>query len=153
MVYCDYVLEHVEKPIEFLAEIYRVLKPGSSFLFRTPNVYHYVSTISSMTPHAVHTIIANRARGCAEEAHAPYPTHYRMNRRSTLRRLGQEAGFVEIELRMIECDPAYLEFHPIPFFAGLAYERLVNSHTVFSGLRANIFGRFVKPEHQRNATV
>jgi ubiquinone/menaquinone biosynthesis C-methylase UbiE len=36
MVYSDYVLEHVAAPEEFLAEVFRVLKPGGAFYFRTP---------------------------------------------------------------------------------------------------------------------
>jgi SAM-dependent methyltransferase len=144
LAYSDYVLEHVERPQEFLAEVFRVLKPASSFIFRTPNIGHYVSLISLLTPHSLHKIIAKPARGLSEDAQAPWPTYYRMNSRSKLRRLAQEAGFSDVELRMVEANPSYLEFHAVPFLMGVAYERLVNSHPRLSGLRANIFGRFVK---------
>src|SRR5262245_3885502 len=51
IAFSDYVLEHVEFPEPFLNEVYRILKPGGSFFFRTPNRYHYVSLISQCTPH------------------------------------------------------------------------------------------------------
>jgi SAM-dependent methyltransferase len=146
LAYSDYVLEHVERPKEFLAEVLRVLKPGGSFLFRTPNIVHYVGLISLLTPHSVHKLIANPVRGLCKDAHDPWPTFYRMNSRPKLRRLAREAGFTGVELRMIEANPSYLEFHPVPFLLGVAYERVVNSHPWLSGLRANIFGRFLKSE-------
>lgn len=144
LVYSDYVLEHVEKPEEFLAEVFRLLKPGGNFFFRTPNIFHYVSLVTVGTPHSFHELIANRIRGLPKDAHEPYPTFHRMNSRLRLNRLALEAGFKEIELRMIECNPSYLEFHAVPFLIGVAYERFVNSHKAFSELRANIFGRFRK---------
>lgn len=146
LIYSDYVLEHVEKPKEFLSEVYRLLKPGCSFYFRTPNIFHYVGLVSACTPHSVHDFVANPVRGLPKDAHKPWPTYYRMNRRSRLERLAHEAGFAEIELRFIEPNPSYLEFHVIPFMVGVAYERFVNSHSAFSGLRANILGRFKKGE-------
>ncbi len=145
IVYSDYVLEHVEKPLEFLSEVHRVLKPGCSFFFRTPNVFHYVGIISAVTPHGFHEALANLVRGYDEGAHEPWPAFYRMNSRPVLKRLAKATGFHEVELRMIECNPAYLEFHALPFYLGVGYERLVNSHRIFSGMRANILGRFTKP--------
>jgi SAM-dependent methyltransferase len=145
LVYSDFVLEHVENPRQLLTEIYRLLVPGGVFLFRTPNKYHYVTMISSLTSQSFHEKVANPVRGLADDAHDPWPTFYRMNTRSQLRKLAAAAGFVDVELRMTECEPSYLQFHPIPFLAGVAYERLVNATSLFEGMRVNIVGRFVKP--------
>ena len=144
LVVSDYVLEHVEHPAAFLAEVHRVLKPGGSFFFRTPNLFHYVALISRATPHWVHAMLANRMRNLPADAHEPWPTFYRMNTRRALSRLARQAGFQEAELQMIECEPMYLTFHALPFLAGVAYERIVNSSDLFAGWRANIFGRLVK---------
>jgi SAM-dependent methyltransferase len=144
LVFSDYVLEHVEHPGIFLSEVHRVLNAGSSFFFRTPNIYHYVAVISRVTPHAFHEAIANRIRGLSAEAYDPYPTFYRLNSRPAIREAAATAGFRTIDLQMVECWPSYLVFHSVPFLIGVAYERLVNSSEAYSGLRANIFGQLIK---------
>lgn len=144
LVLSDYVLEHVEKPEAFLAEVCRVLKPSGSFFFRTPNKYHYVSLIARFSPHSVHQLLANRVRGLGEEAHEPYPTFYRVNTRSELERIARQAGFRSIELRLWEAEPSYMQFNAAAFLAGVAYERLVNHLSMLAELRANILGRFVR---------
>jgi hypothetical protein len=92
----------------------------------------------------MHTMLANRMRGLPAEAHEPWPTFYRMNCRRAIRQAAIKAGFREIDLLMVEGHPSYLMFHIVPFMAGVAYERLVNSIELLASLRANIFGRLVK---------
>jgi SAM-dependent methyltransferase len=140
-VYSDWTLEHVALPTPFLAEICRVLKPGASFWFRTVNRLHYVTVVSAMTPHWFHALVANRARALPSETHEPWPTRYRMNRESTLRRYLSQAGFRGIEIRMIEPEPCYMLFHPIPFVAGVGYERLVNRSEAMRPFRQVVLGR------------
>lgn len=144
VVLSDFVLEHVQNPAIFMKEACRVCKKGGSFFFRTPNKYHYVSLVARSTPHRFHVMIANRARNLNEDAHEPWPTFHRLNSRTEIRRMAQDVGFSDCELRMIEAEPSYLMFHPLPFLAGVAYERLVNSSNLLSGWRANIFGRLIK---------
>lgn len=144
IVLSDYVLEHVEHPEQFLREVCRVLKPSGAFFFRTPNLYHYVSLIARFTPHYVHLLLANRMRGLNQESHEPWPTYHRLNTPRRIRYYAQRAGFTRSELRLIESEPSYLLFHPVPFLFGLAYERAVNCSRALAILRANIFGRLVK---------
>lgn len=134
----------MEFPEAFLAEVYRVLKPGGVYLFRTPNVYHYVTLGSKMLPHALHKLFANKMRELDDDAHEPWPTFYRMNSKRRLSALAQDCGFSRHEFRMHEAEPSYLMFHPVPFYFGLGYERLVNSTDVLAGLRVAILGKFVK---------
>ena len=55
----NYVVEHVRDPTMHLSEIHRVLKPGGAYVFRTPNLWHYVALVSLLTPHSFHVLAAN----------------------------------------------------------------------------------------------
>jgi SAM-dependent methyltransferase len=143
-VYSDWTLEHVDDPAPFLAEIYRVLKPGGSFWFRTVNRLHYVTVVSAMTPHWFHALVANRARTLPSDTHEPWPTRYRLNHKATLRRRLHRAGFQGVEIRMIEPEPCYMAFHPFPFMAGVGYERLVNRFEATRAFRQIVLGRALR---------
>jgi SAM-dependent methyltransferase len=140
----DFTFEHVEDPVGFLSEAQRVLRPGGSFFFRTPNRRHYVATISRMTPHWFHLLIANRARNLPADAHDPWPTFYRLNDPDIIRRAASSAGFSDVEVRMFEAEPSYLVFATVPFLAGVAWERITNRFERLAPLRASIFGRLVR---------
>ena len=52
----NYVVEHVENTREHLSEISRVLAPGGAYIFRTPNLYHYVGLAAHFTPHRFRSV-------------------------------------------------------------------------------------------------
>jgi SAM-dependent methyltransferase len=144
LAFSDYVFEHVEHPERFLKEAARVLKPGAPFFFRTPNRLHYVALLASATPHWFHILVANAARGLPRGAHEPWRTFYRLNTATRIERVAVLAGFSKVETRLFEPEPSYLMFHPVPFLAGVGYERTVNRFEGLAGLRANIFGKLVR---------
>ena len=135
----NYVAEHVTDPASHLREVHRVLKPGSPYLLRTPNRYHYVALVSAVTPHWFHLLIANRLRALDREAHEPYPTVYRMNSESVLRALASRTGFEVELLRHVEKEPSYGMASRVLFLAGMLYERTVNASELLGSLRANLF--------------
>ncbi len=145
-VVSNYVLEHVAAPQAHLREVYRVLKPGGCYIFRTPNLYHYVSLIARATPHWVHMGLVHRLDGrVSGERHDPYPTFHRMNSRQKIRQFAASIGFTVEELRMVEKEPSYgMVARPV-FLLFMSYERIVNSTDALAGLRANIFGVLSKP--------
>lgn len=124
--YSDWTVEHVEKPVQFLQEVQRVLKPGGEFFIRTTNRGHYVTMVSAHTPHWFHKLIANRVRDLTSEDHEPWPTYYRMNSPAAVGRNLRAAGFEQIGIELIEPYPVYLAFNPLAFRVGIAYERVVN---------------------------
>ncbi len=144
LIYSDFVIEHVEYPREFLTEILRMLKPGGKFFFRTPNLFHYVSMISWLTPQSFHEFIANRIRQLPEDAHEPWPTFYRLNTRAAIESESRSVGFSSIDIEFIEPNPSYLQFHPVPLLLGVAYERTVNATNLLSCFRSNIIGTLAK---------
>lgn len=140
----NFVLEHVEDPQTHFREIARVLAPGGIYCFRTPNLWHYVAFVSRVLPHSFHLKYANRLRNREAGAHDPYPTFYRSNTRKAIKYLARKARLEIVELRMIEKEPSYAKSSALLFWPLLCYERAVNSHPMFQGLRANILGVLVK---------
>ena len=136
----DWVLEHVEDPEAHFKEVARVLRPGGVYCFRTPNLFHYVTMGSRVSPHFLHLAAANRLRGRGIEAHEPYPTFYRANTKRRLNHLIKEAGLDTNLVQLMEPEPAYGRLHALLFYPMMAYERVVNSTKLLSGLRIIIFG-------------
>ena len=142
IVYCDYVMEHLEHPVEFMREIRRVLKPGGVFFFRTPNIFHYVPIATRMIPRRWHDRLSKGLRNLSKEDDKTYPTFYAFNSRSMIYKAALSAGFRQdcITLQWVECEPSYLLFSWPTFIAGLVYERVVNASSLLKYFRSNIFG-------------
>jgi SAM-dependent methyltransferase len=143
VVYSSYVLEHVERPAELMAEASRILKPGGTFIARTPNRWHYVPIIGSLTPHWFH-VLAGKLRG--QHSSDTFPTYYRMNTRRVIERHATESGFSDITISMHEGQPMYLRFLGATYLVGLAFERLVNSTQLLERLRVEIICELKKSD-------
>jgi SAM-dependent methyltransferase len=129
VVFADNVMEHIAEPKTAYAEIARVLKPGGIFLFKTPNLWHYMPAIARFTPLWFHRFY-NRVRGRAQID--TFPTLYRSNTEKTVHRLARMNGFRDSSTDLIEGRPEYLRLTVLTYIVGLLYERLVNA---FEGLR------------------
>ena len=136
----NWVLEHVEHPEAHFKEVARVLRPGGVYCFRTPNLFHYVTIGSRLTPHSIHLAAANRLRGRGSDAHDPYQTFYRANTRHRLDRLIQDSGLETNLLQLMEPEPSYGRLHAALFYPMMMYERIVNSTKFLSNFRIIIFG-------------
>jgi SAM-dependent methyltransferase len=141
----NYVLEHVENPRLHFAEIARVLRPGAPYLFRTPNIFHYVALVSRLLPHVAHVRLSKRLRGMTSEDHDPWVTFYRANSARAVCSLARAVGLDVVELRMVEKEPSYGRASAVVFYPMMLYERVVNSAELFAPMRANIFGVVRRP--------
>lgn len=141
LVLCCSVLEHVEQPEPLLREIRRVLKPGGRFFAKTPNRFHYMPLIASVTPTWFHRTY-NRWRG--REEVDTFPTRYRLNSRSAVARHAAAAGLESERLWTVEGRPEYLRLTPPTYLAGYLYERAVNGLRL-DALKGVLFIRLRKP--------
>lgn len=139
LIYADYLLEHIRQPEAFVEEVSRVLKKGGFFIFRTPNLYHYVPLIAKVMPELLKSVLANYI-----SKNRALPAFYKMNTAGELKRLFLKKGFSVERVQMIEKEPAYLMFNNLAFLAGVLYERTVNLGERLSFLRSNIIGVFKK---------
>jgi SAM-dependent methyltransferase len=140
LVFSKYVFEHLDRPVEVLRELRRVLKPGGHLLIHTPNRWHYVALGATVTPMRFH-VWFNERRGRVQED--TFPTRYRINDERSIRRLASSARFSVEYVDLIETKPDYLMFHPLAYRAGIAYERLVNSTERLARFRVQLIADLV----------
>ncbi len=142
LVFADNVLEHLDDPDPVLREIARVLKPGGRFLAKTPNRTHYMTLIARLTPISFHRLI-NRLRG-RPSTHT-FPTRYRLNSPTAVRRSAERSGLQVVCIELIEGRPEYLRFNPLTYVFGWIYERMVNSTKRLANLRILLLVELQKP--------
>ncbi len=94
LVTANMVVEHVPDPESFLADVYRVLRPGGRFLFHTTNYSYYLAFLASLTPDTLKKRIVFLLEGRNEED--VFPTRYRLNTRRQIQRLA-EGSRLEVE--------------------------------------------------------
>lgn len=141
MIISRSVIEHLEDPPAVFREFFRVLRPNGKVIIVTPNKYDYVSVIASLTPYWLHRALVSRIfRVPADDV---FPTLYRANTMSALRKGLISAGLKESAMDTINHYPAYLMFSPMLFRLGVLYERLT-SVKAFRSLRGSILCVFEK---------
>ena len=141
LVFCDNVFEHLAEPQQVFLEVARVLKSHGVFMFKTPNKWHYMPAIASVTPHWFHQFI-NYLRGRAEVD--TFPTLYRANTKGDVKKLAAETGFDVTCIRRIEGRPEYLRISALLYPVGLIYERIVNSSAMMEPFRILLIGSLRK---------
>lgn len=135
----NYVVEHLTDPIAHLMEVNRVLRPSGTYIFRTPNLFHYVALVSRYSPHWFHLLVANRLRNLPIESHQPFSTIYKMNTANAINLLSKNTGFIVDLVRMVEKEPSYGMSSRALFLLFMLYERIVNCSERLSIFRSNIF--------------
>jgi SAM-dependent methyltransferase len=141
MVISRSVVEHLEDPPQAFREFCRVLRPGGKLVIVTPNKYDYVSMIAALTPYGLHRVLVSKIFQVPEDD--VFPTLYRANSLSSIRKALISSGFIQKEIGTINHYPAYLMFSPMLFRLGILYERLT-SIDLLRSLRGSILCVFEK---------
>lgn len=111
VIYAHYVVEHVADPVAFLRKAFRILRPGGSLLFITPNERHYFVKVARV-------VAALRLEGTLlkyinkKAAIAHYPTRYLLNDGSAIEAAARNAGFRRSEFAYFEHGDIRDYFHP-----------------------------------------
>ena len=136
VVFHYYVAEHFAAPMACHREIARVLKPAGLLLFQTSSRYWYPMLAAQVTPQSFHEFYVRRF-GSGRIEKEVFPTYYRFNDESTIRKQLKNCGFAcELEHRSVA--PGYLRFSRLSFLLGVLYERTIEKR--FSALRGVIIG-------------
>ena len=85
------VVEHIEDPLPFLCEWYRVLAPNGRLLLITPNLAHYLVFGASILPRRARSVIARLTD--ERQENDIFPTYYRLNTMAQVRRYAIKCGF------------------------------------------------------------
>jgi ubiquinone/menaquinone biosynthesis C-methylase UbiE len=120
LITCNMVVEHLPAPMPIFQEASRVLAPGGALMVHTPNTRNYLVFANilakKLLPRSVVLALVNDGRATDDI----YPTYYRANNASTLRKLGQSVNLRPDSVRFLT--------HPQPysgFFAPAAFLELL----------------------------
>lgn len=144
-VFAIYVLEHVANDVGFLQTVARVLKPGGSFYFITPNGDHYFAAISGILARiGLQEQVLRLIRPGQLVGKYHYPAMYRLNTAAKLRRMGKSMGFDGVEFRYSERFDEFACYFPGPTKVfPWGWEKMVQALGT-EQLLGNLMGRLTK---------
>ena len=111
LVTANMVLEHVAEPAALFSEASRVLKPGGTLLFHTPNVRGYTTMLTRVVPER---FLAPFAKWLLKrDAADVYRTYYRSNSRLVIDHLAARSGFEIETFRFVQSSPQFVRVPPL----------------------------------------
>ncbi len=146
VLYSIYVFEHVVDEERFIAAASRILRPGGSMYFITPNGHHYFAFLARLFSHLRiqrHVLEMVKDKELVESYH--YPAVYRLNKPKDIERIGRKHGFEFFEYRYCELYREIANYFPGPLkvFPWL-WEEAVKA-TGREDRLLNLMGRMIKP--------
>jgi ubiquinone/menaquinone biosynthesis C-methylase UbiE len=146
LVFCEYVVEHLENPLAAFREIQRVLKPGGRILVLTPNLYSYKVIAAACTPHRFHIWMGRIRFGRGQEADM-YPTLYRCNTVRGFRRLARQTGLEVAAVDLVTTGPTWFEKFPVLFEIFDVFHRGIERVELLRQLRCDLIVELCNPDH------
>lgn len=141
LISCNMVLEHVEQVEGLFQEIHRVLKPGGTFVFHTPNKIGYNTIAARLLPEFTKPFLARLLHGRHEED--IFDTFYHCNTEKQIRPLVRKSGLTTKNIRYLLSTPQFMVFPPLAVLE-LLYLRIISSSRL-KKLRPNLMIVLEKP--------
>ncbi len=145
LITSNMVFEHLNNPEMQLKEIQRVLSRNGKLIFHTPNNIGYGILISKVigkiTPVFVKHKLAHYLQGREEED--IFPTYYRINSPSKIRKLAKLSGFNIVKIRLLCSSAGFVMLPPIVLIELMWIKFLLSNKGKW--LRTNIIAIFEKP--------
>ena len=135
-----WVLEHLSDPSKAFGEIYRVLKPGGSVIFITPNTYNYNVWIIRLIPERFHDFFTKRLY--KRQENDTFSKKYRINSIKKIDKILRGIGLKKEHL-ITNGDPSYISFNSFTFNIAVFLEKILNKKP-FKKCRVHIIGQYTK---------
>jgi SAM-dependent methyltransferase len=142
LVTANMVVEHVADPARLLAEVNRVLERNGTFLFHTPNYWGYTTVLANLFPDSIKVFLAKWLQNRASED--VFPTHYRLNTRSSVEQVCSRNNFEIADLSFAESSAQTVMLGPLVGFE-LLWIRLLRWRPL-AGMRTNLVVELRKRE-------
>jgi SAM-dependent methyltransferase len=126
LVVSSWVLEHLANPMVSFQEISRILRPGGSFVFLTPNASHPLPWLSrklaslQKLQRSLVPVVYNRRAGDT------FPVAYEANTHQEIEQLASATGLRLARLAWV-VDPSYLAWNEPTFWIAVAFSTLLPS--------------------------
>jgi SAM-dependent methyltransferase len=144
-----FLLEHLDRPAQFLKQAFRILRPGGSLVLMTPNILYYPYSINYLLSRCM--LQERRMRLVEQVTGRPqedvFPVHYRCNTPSKVKRWLMQAGFEVTHLQTYSDYLVSAFNRPLGAIA-VAYEKGINTLSL-KGLKGFIVAeaRKCRDEH------
>ena len=120
---CRSVIEHMENPTNFFAEMSRVIKPGGYICLVTPNKYSYFGIASRMIPDRFHAWLLKKIMKSFREDHDVFPTFYNCNSIWKMRKDLSSNDFSNNLVYGYDGEPQYFSFSRILYQLGVLHQK------------------------------
>ena len=114
VIVTDWVLEHIDNPVEIFTELHRILKPGGWVCARTPNKYGYITILTGLIHNRLHTRVLKMVQPDRKEVDV-FPTVFKMNSLGDVDAVSRQVGFENHTYRFTP-EPGYFFDSRVMFF-------------------------------------
>jgi SAM-dependent methyltransferase len=134
VVSANMVMEHLDDPTDVLREVHRVLTPNGTFVFHTPNFYHWGTLVAAALPDGLKKRLIQFFEGRVEAD--VFQTHYRINTAKAVRNLAAACGFDVVNVVHSNSSATLKMLGPVVLLE-LAFLRLIE-HPQLAQLRSGL---------------